>query len=147
MTKHMEMMMDNEDEEDEYSAQAMAQMENPDDEFIVIDKVPARAAHKPGIGVTQMGSRFQTHFDSGGDFEFVTTQINIAAVIDDPSDEQPPDQSSVLIRLGSLQIIILKISFLVTKCDSLHLQFSCSAVPILRTLLALYHKKSILNGR
>ena len=72
--------------------------ENTDDEFILIE-VPARRARPQGIGVTQMGNRFQTQFDSGNDFEFVTTQINLSSVAanEEVLGELPTTPMSILI--------------------------------------------------
>ena len=68
-----------------------------DDQFILIN-VPTRGEeYKSGIGITKIGNRFKTHFYSGGDFEFVSTQINITPNID-AEEQSPLDPSSVLIR-------------------------------------------------
>ncbi|KAL3071887.1 hypothetical protein niasHT_031078 [Heterodera trifolii] len=51
--------------------------ENTDDEYILIDTPPKR--NGAAAGVTQIGDRFQTRIDMGGDFEFVTVPIGGAA--------------------------------------------------------------------
>ena len=72
-----------------------------DDEFIVINKVETRNTScrgpRNGIGITQGGCFFQTHFDSGGDFEFVTTHLHANENIG-KFDEQPKEPLPLLIR-------------------------------------------------
>jgi hypothetical protein len=91
------MMMEDAMMRDEDLSPQSTTTENTDDEFLMIDKVPTRRTEsRQGIGVTQI-DRFQTHFDTGGDFELITTQVNISSGNQQTFDE-PTDPSTLLIR-------------------------------------------------
>lgn len=84
-------------DEEECSSNS-ATTENTDDEFILIEKVLPGRSKPQNSGVTQMGDRFQTKFDIGGDFEFITKQINANTKLTSHLDDLPSNLPTPLYR-------------------------------------------------
>lgn len=97
VAKQMEQMLVEDNDDNDEIVEQTEQVESDDDPFILIMPNRNEEYKSAGIGITQIGNRFKTHFYSGGDFEFVSTEINITPNID-ADEQQPLDQSSVLIR-------------------------------------------------